>query len=146
MQRRLAAPTQAGERPALRGDQWNIAVLQDRVDQLIRAYRVRGHMVAKSIRWACRGRSCRSWIQSFYGFTEADLDREFSTDTIEGPQAMTLRRIIERLRNTYCRSIGVQFMHMDDLTVRQWLQERMEGTENRCTLQRQRTAADSHPA
>ncbi len=40
------------------------------------------------------------------------------------------------MRNTYCRSIGVQFMHMDDLKVRQWLQERMEGTENRCTLSR----------
>src|SRR5262249_1200130 len=63
-------------------------------------------------------------------------DREFSTDTIEGPQSMTLRRIIERLRNTYCRSIGVQFMHMDDLQVRRWLQERMEGSENRITLQR----------
>jgi 2-oxoglutarate dehydrogenase E1 component len=49
---------------------------------------------------------------------------------------MTLRRILERLRNTYCRSIGVQFMHMDDLTVRQWLQVRMEGSENRLTLSR----------
>ena len=49
---------------------------------------------------------------------------------------MTLRRIIERLRNTYCRSIGVQFMHMDDLSVRHWLQERMEGTENRLPLSR----------
>ena len=49
---------------------------------------------------------------------------------------MTLRRIIERLRNTYCRSIGVQFYHMDDLKVRRWLQERMEGTENRCVLSR----------
>ena len=38
----------------------------------------------------------------------------------------TLREIIERLRNTYCRSIGVQFMHIDDLAVRNWLQERME--------------------
>ena len=49
---------------------------------------------------------------------------------------MTLRRIIERMRNTYCRSIGVQFMHMDDLKVRHWLQDRMEGSENRCTLTR----------
>ncbi len=40
------------------------------------------------------------------------------------------------LRNTYCRSIGVQFMHIDDLVMRQWLQVRMEGTENRLRLSR----------
>ena len=62
------------------------------------------------------------------------MDRPFSTDTIRGPDVLTLRRILERLRNTYCRSIGVQFMHIDDLSVRQWLQDRMEGTENRLTL------------
>ena len=64
------------------------------------------------------------------------MDRSFSTDTIEGPQSMSLRQIIKRLRNTYCRSIGVQFMHMDDLRVRQWLQVRMEGSENRIQLDR----------
>ncbi|NCX99274.1 MAG: 2-oxoglutarate dehydrogenase E1 component, partial [Planctomycetia bacterium] len=72
----------------------------------------------------------------FYHLTEEDMDRSFSTDTIEGPQSMSLRQIIKRLRNTYCRSIGVQFMHMDDLRVRQWLQVRMEGSENRIQLDR----------
>jgi 2-oxoglutarate dehydrogenase E1 component len=62
------------------------------------------------------------------------MDRVFSTDTIRGPAMLPLRRIIDRLRNTYCRSIGVQFMHMDDLQVRQWLQDRMEETENHITL------------
>jgi len=111
-----------------------IAASQDRVDQLIRAYRVRGHLVAQ-VDPLGRARPQLPELElGFYGLTEADLDREFSTVTIEGPQSMTLRRIIERLRNTYCRSIGVQFYHMDDIKVRQWLQERMEGTENRCTL------------
>jgi 2-oxoglutarate dehydrogenase E1 component len=118
------------------GDGWNIAVLQDRVDQLIRAYRVRGHLVARIDPLKLPRPDLPELDPKFYGFTDAELDREFSTDTIEGPQAMTLRRIIERLRNTYCRSIGVQFMHMDDLRVRQWLQERMEGSENRCKLSR----------
>ena len=49
---------------------------------------------------------------------------------------MSLRQILKRLRNTYCRSIGVQFMHMDDLRSRQWLQVRMEGCENRIQLDR----------
>ena len=126
-------PTQ---RPRVPAEQWNIAVSQDRVDQLIRAYRVRGHLVAQIDPLGLPRPELPELELSFYGLTEADLDREFSTATIEGPQSMTLRRIIERLRNTYCRSIGVQFMHMDDLKVRQWLQERMEGTENRCVLSR----------
>ena len=49
---------------------------------------------------------------------------------------LPLREILERLRSTYCRSIGVQFMHIDDLFVRHWLQERMEGTGNRVNLGR----------
>ncbi len=123
-------------KPASPAEQWHMAVLQDRVDQLVRAYRVRGHLVAQIDPLGLPRPELPELDPHFYGFSDADLDREFSTDTIEGPQSMTLRRILQRLRNTYCRSIGVQFMHMDDLKVRQWLQDRMEGTENRCTLQR----------
>ena len=113
-----------------------IAVLQDRVDQLLRAYRVRGHMVAKFDPLGM-GRPRQPELDpEHYGLTDADMDRVFSTDTIAGPAMLPLRRIVERLRNTYCRSIGVQFMHMDDMQVRQWLQDRMEETENRITLRR----------
>jgi 2-oxoglutarate dehydrogenase E1 component len=111
-----------------------IAVLQDRVDQLVRAFRVRGHMIAK-IDPLGMGRSRQPELDpEYYGLTQADMDRVFSTDTIRGPAMLPLRRILDRLRNTYCRSIGVQFMHMDDLDVRLWLQDRMEETENRITL------------
>jgi 2-oxoglutarate dehydrogenase E1 component len=113
-----------------------VALLQDRVDQLVRAYRVRGHLVAAVDPLGLPRPELPELDPRSYGFTDADMDRSFSTDTIEGTQVMTLRRILERLRNTYCRSIGVQFMHMDDLTVRQWLQVRMEGSENRLTLSR----------
>jgi 2-oxoglutarate dehydrogenase E1 component len=114
-----------------------VAVLQDRVDQLVRAYRVRGHMIAK-IDPLGMGRPHQPELDpEYYGFSETDMDRSFSTDTIRGPDVLSLRRILERLSNTYCRSIGVQFMHMDDLGSRQWLQDRMEGTENRLTLNRQ---------
>ena len=44
---------------------------------------------------------------------------------------------MQRLRNTYCRSIGVQFMHIDDPAARQWLQHRMESTQNRLALSRE---------
>src|SRR5690606_23192305 len=73
----------------------------------------------------------------FYGLTEADLDRKFSSRTIYGARVLTLREILERLRNTYCRSIGVQFMHIDDLAVKNWIQERLEGTQNRLELSRE---------
>jgi 2-oxoglutarate dehydrogenase E1 component len=134
------APAHAAATPSsalgAAAEQWHMAELQDRVDQLIRAYRVRGHLVAQIDPLGFPRPELPELDPAFYGFTEADLNREFSTATIEGPQSMTLRRIIERLKNTYCRSIGVQFMHMDDLQVRQWLQERMEGSENRCSLSR----------
>ncbi|HEY2882270.1 MAG TPA: 2-oxoglutarate dehydrogenase E1 component [Pirellulales bacterium] len=129
-------PTPAVTRPVAETKALHIAVLQDRVDQLIRAYRVRGHLVAQIDPLGLPRPELPELDPSFFGLTAADLEREFSTATIEGPQSMTLGRIIERLRNTYCRSIGVQFMHMDDLKVRQWLQDRMEGSENRCVLSR----------
>jgi len=113
-----------------------LAFLQDRVDQLVRAYRVRGHLMAEIDPLGRPRPGLPELDPQFYHLTEEDMDRSFSTDTIEGPQSMSLRQIIKRLRNTYCRSIGVQFMHMDDLRVRQWLQVRMEGCENRIQLDR----------
>ena len=122
-----------GHLPALPAD--NMA-MQDRVDQLIRAYRVRGHLVA---RLDPLGRPRPDQIEldpRFYGFTHDDLSRRFSTNTIRGVKSLTLEQIIDRLRNTYCRSIGVQFMHIDSLEVKNWLTDRMEGTENRLILTR----------
>ncbi len=113
------------------------ALLQDRVDQLVRAYRVRGHMVANIDPLGMPRPHLPELDPEYYGFSEADMDRPFSTDTIRGPDILTLRTILDRLRNTYCRSIGVQFMHMDDLSVRHWLQDRMEESENRLKLSKQ---------
>lgn len=123
-------------RPHLVGGALDIENLQDRVDQMIRAYRVRGHVVAKTDPLG-RPRPHQPELDpEFYGFTEADMDRPFSTRTIYGPDVSTLREIVYRLHKTYCRSIGVQFMHIDQIGVRHWLQDRMEGTENSCKLTR----------
>ncbi|PJB61231.1 MAG: 2-oxoglutarate dehydrogenase E1 component [Armatimonadetes bacterium CG_4_9_14_3_um_filter_66_14] len=111
-----------------------VALMQDRVDQLIRAYRVRGHLVAKL---DPLGRPRPEQVEldhKFYGFTDEDLGRPFSVRTIHGHDVLPLREILNHLRNTYCRSIGVQFMHIDSLPVKEWLQDRMEGTENRLEL------------
>jgi 2-oxoglutarate dehydrogenase E1 component len=114
----------------------DIARLQDRVDQLIRNYRVRGHMIAEVDPLGLPRAGHPELDPSIYGFTEADFDRPFSTTGIEGPSTQTLRGILDRLHNTYCRSIGAQFMHIDQLSVRNWLQRRMEGSENRIALSR----------
>ncbi len=112
------------------------AVLQDRVDQLVRAYRVRGHMIAKIDPLELPRPEQAELDPGHYGLTEDDMDRMVSSRTIAGPPVRTLRELFQRLRNTYCRSIAVQFMHIDHIDIRHWLQERMEGTENRIQLSR----------
>ncbi|MBS0207671.1 MAG: 2-oxoglutarate dehydrogenase E1 component [Planctomycetes bacterium] len=118
------------------GKELSVANLQDRVDQLIRAYRVRGHMIAQLDPLGLPRPVPPELSLEYYGLTEADLDRPFSTRTIYGPDVLTLRGILKRLRNTYCRWIGVQYMHIDDLRIRNWLQHRMEASENRVELTR----------
>ena len=129
---RTATPT---ARAALSGVS-DAAVRQDRVDALVRAYRVRGHMIAKIDPLGLPRPTQAELDPEFYELTGYDLDRKFSSRTIFGAQTLTLREILTRLRNTYCRSIGVQFMHIDDLKVKNWLQDRMEGSENRIQLSR----------
>src|SRR5499426_2856522 len=110
------------------------AVLQERIDQLIRNYRVRGHMTAQLDPLGMPRAKPPELDLDFYGLTEADMNRLFACEAMCGGGTLTLREILERLRNTYCRSIGVQFMHIDDSFVRHWLQERMESSGNRITL------------
>jgi 2-oxoglutarate dehydrogenase E1 component len=112
------------------------AILQERVDQLIRNYRVRGHIAAKLDPLGRTRPTPPELEPEFYGFTEADMDRRFACETMRTDAPMTLREILDGLRQTYCRSIGVQFMHIDDLFVRDWLQERMERSGNRLDLSR----------
>jgi 2-oxoglutarate dehydrogenase E1 component len=114
-----------------------IVALQDRVDQLIRNYRVRGHIIAQLDPLGRPGPRPPELDPEYYGFTEEDMERQFSCETLHSEGPLPLREIISRLRDTYCRWIGVQFMHIDDLDVRTWLQERMEGAQNRIELTRE---------
>ena len=114
----------------------DIAIKQDRVDRLIRAHLVRGHLVA-AIDPLGRARPPLPELEpSFWGFTEADLDRPFSTHGMPGADVLPLREIVRRLRDTYCRFIGAQFMHIHDRRRRLWLRERMEGGQHRVRLSR----------
>ncbi len=114
----------------------SVAGLQQRVDALVRSYRSRGHIIAQIDPLGQPRAQAPELDPAYHGLTPADLDRPFAFATMEGTRLLHLREIIERLRNTYCRSIGVQFMHIDDYAVRVWLQERMERTQNRLHLSR----------
>ncbi|MDD4891838.1 MAG: 2-oxoglutarate dehydrogenase E1 component [Phycisphaerae bacterium] len=70
------------------------------------------------------------------GLDESDFDRVFAVELAWRIEMLPLRSILQRMENTYCRSIGVQFMHIDDLAERRWLIERMEPSENRLALGR----------
>src|SRR5690554_3032499 len=67
---------------------------------------------------------------SFYGLTEADLDQVYSATNTYFTKAdtMTLRDMLKALRDTYCRSVGAEFMHISDPAAKRWIQERLEST------------------
>jgi 2-oxoglutarate dehydrogenase E1 component len=111
--------------------------LQDRAHHLLRAYRTRGHLVAKLDPLGLVRSEPAELDAKRYDLQETDLDRHVLTPSVGGPEVQTLRQLIERLRNTYCRYIGAQFMHIDDPEIREWLQQRMEGSENHIHLARE---------
>ncbi|MGH2749795.1 MAG: multifunctional oxoglutarate decarboxylase/oxoglutarate dehydrogenase thiamine pyrophosphate-binding subunit/dihydrolipoyllysine-residue succinyltransferase subunit [Actinomycetota bacterium] len=100
---------------------------QSRVMQLINMYRVRGHLIAElnPIGWEVLHHP--ELDLSHYGLTLWDLDREFLTDGLPGPRKQTLRKIIDILRDSYSRTIGVEYMHMAEPVEKRWIQERVEG-------------------
>ena len=110
--------------------------LSDRLHQLIRNHRVRGHIVAAVDPLGTKLPCPPELKLEFYSFSESELDLLVNCPTLHLGEPITIRELFERLRATYCRSIGVQFMHIDDLAVREWLQSRMESTQNRLTLSR----------
>lgn len=120
------------------GQSFSLAQLQDRVDQLVRGYRVRGHLSAKIDPLRLKVIDNPELSPEFYGLLPQDMEKKFSTRTINGTNVKKLDEILQQLRETYCRYIGVQFMHIDDHHVRDWLQRRMEGTENRIKLSREK--------
>jgi len=112
--------------------------LQDKVDSLIRAYRIGGHLAAQIDPLGLpRLTPCPAELDpAFFGLTGEIMERRFSAESVKGPDFMTLRELVARLRNTYCRSIGAEYMHIMELPLRRWVAERMEGTENRLQITR----------
>jgi 2-oxoglutarate dehydrogenase E1 component len=110
---------------------------QSRVENLVHRYRDLGHLLAcLDPLVACPTDHPLLDLRAF-SLTEEDLDREFYTDLFPETGRATLREIVRALRETYCRSIGVEYMHIQDPDERRWLQERIEPGRNRTNLTRE---------
>src|SRR5471030_754272 len=95
---------------------------------LIRSYRVRGHLEARLDPLGLQIPAPHAELDPrTYGFTNADLDRPIFIDNVLGRETATLRDITQILRDTYCGSIGVEFMHIQDPDQKSWIQRRVEG-------------------
>ncbi len=114
------------------------AALHARIYQLVNAYRVRGHLFAHLDPLDVPPRAPPELDLANFGLGVEDLDKLFPTVDLAGvPPQLTLREIILRLEETYCRSIGVEFTHVEAPEQRAWLQHQMEATKNRLVLDRE---------
>lgn len=97
-----------------------------RVHELIHAYRVRGHLMADTdpLEFKIRKHPDLDVLQ--HGLTLWDLDRQFPVNGFAGRQRMKLRDVLGVLRDTYCRRVGIEYMHIQDPEERRWIQQRVE--------------------
>jgi len=98
------------------------------VQRLINMYRVRGHLMADldPLRW--REPHMHTELDPLtYGLTIWDLEREYLTGGLAGEERMTLRQILKVLRDAYCRTLGIEYMHIQDPDQKTWIQEQVEG-------------------
>ncbi len=103
-----------------------------RAIRLIRAYRVNGHLASNLD--PLNLKEIKTYYEldyRNYGFKENDLEKEIFIDGSLGLNFAKLRNIIEILKETYCGSIGVEFVHIQDADQKQWVQERIEEVRNK---------------
>ncbi len=97
-----------------------------RVQELIHAFRVRGHLMADIDPLEFHQRTHPDLDIENHGLTLWDLDREFATGGFGGNAFSKLRDILKVLRNAYCRTLGIEYMHIQDPEQRKWIQDRVE--------------------
>ena len=125
-----AVTEKAGEKGVtLTDEQLQRAVLDSvRAVQLIRAYRIRGHLHADLDPLGMREMPPLGELDpATYGFTGSDMDRPIFIDNMLGLQVASMRQIVEIMKRTYCGTFALQFMHISDPEQSAWLKERIEG-------------------
>ena len=102
-----------------------------RAIMLIRAFRINGHLLAKLDPLNLQERDVHPELNpKTYGFKDDDWDRPIFIDNVLGMESATLRQIMEIVKETYCGSIGIEFMHVQDPAQKAWIQERIESIRN----------------
>ncbi|MDA9648953.1 2-oxoglutarate dehydrogenase E1 component [Alphaproteobacteria bacterium] len=102
-----------------------------RAIMLIRAFRINGHLLAKLDPLNLQEGDVHPELNpKTYGFKDDDWDRPIFIDNVLGMESATLRQIMEIVKETYCGSIGIEFMHVQDPAQKAWIQERIESIRN----------------
>ena len=122
----------AGDRVLMAGDVRSATLDSLRAIMLIRAYRIRGHLLAKLDPLKLGEEEIHPELDpATYGFTEEDFDRPIFINYVLGLEIATLNEILDVLKKTYCSTIGVEFMHIQDPEQKAWIQERIEAIGNK---------------
>ena len=123
----------AGALPQVDGQEDIRAATLDsiRAIMLIRAYRIRGHLMANLDPLNLGEKTPHPELDpKTYGFSDADMDRPIFINFVLGREITTLTEILSIVRDTYCSTIGVEFMHIQDPDQKAWMQERIEAVRN----------------
>jgi len=114
------------------------AMFQHRVDQLVQAFRCRGHLSAMLDPLGLAARDDSALALEVYGLSTSDFGKDVFV-SVDGEEARTekLGELVARLRETYCSHIGYEYMHIDDPVMRGWLQRRIEDSERETKLSRE---------
>ena len=133
-----AAQKAAGDKIASKAKEMGVSVTDDQIKRavldsiralmIIRAYRIRGHLVADLDPLGMRDQTPHPELDPrSYGFTEADMDRPIFIDNVLGLQTASMREIVDIVKRTYCGTFALQYMHISNPEEAAWLKERIEG-------------------
>ncbi len=118
-------------------------VKQVHVQTLINMYRVRGHLIAHLDPLDAEPPHIHPELDPLtYGLTIWDLPRTFVADGLAGREVATLDEILHVLRDAYCRTLGIEYMHIQDPEQKRWIQQHVEGHPNTLNLEEQRHILD----
>ncbi|MEM9975580.1 MAG: 2-oxoglutarate dehydrogenase E1 component, partial [Pseudomonadota bacterium] len=132
------AEKQAGEKIKAKAAESGVAVTDEQIKRavldsiralmLIRAYRIRGHLVADLDPLGMRDQTPHPELDpKSYGFSDADMDRPIFIDKVLGLDLASMREILEIVKRTYCGTFALQYMHISNPSEAAWLKERIEG-------------------
>ena len=113
------------------------------VQTVINMYRVRGHLIADLDPLGAKEPRMHPELDpAGYGLTIWDLDREFLTEGLAGRETLRLAEILGILRDAYCRTVGVEYMHIQEPDQKRWIQEHVEGVDTSLPPEEQRHILD----